>query len=205
MSVLSFVRPLAVPAVLSILVLVPNIACASAGGAGFAVEQTVPGTESANLSATDFSGLYSGAILYRPGGTELEILVELGADGDGNLVGTLDMPAYDDVTFKPLENFKVDGRKVYFNYRHYSEVRGPDALFEFEAELSPDGEELNGAFLETRGAIPVELDRIGDAGAPRPEHASRPLNDLSADGTELKDAFNAHADQARLVLLLSPT
>ncbi len=212
--------------VVSVLVSFSTLACGSAAAGGgdramapavSAGEQSQPAEASedapaagadsatADLAAADFAGLYQGAILYRPGGGELEILVELGATADGELAGTLDMPAYPDVTFKPLENFRVEGREIYFNYRHDSEVRGPDALFEFEGELSADGETLSGGFLETRGRIPFELQRIGDPGAPRPELTPQPLADLTAGAAELKDAFNAHPDHARLVLLLSPT
>jgi len=158
-----------------------------------------------DLPSADFAGLYQGAILYRPGSTELEILVELGATAGGELAGTLDMPAYPDVTFKPLENFRVEGREISFSYRHDSEIRGPDALFAFEGELSADGQTLSGEFLETRGRIPFELQRIGDPGAPRPELIPQPVTDLSAGAAELRDAFNAHPDHARLVILLSPT
>lgn len=206
-----------------VLVSITTLACGSAatGGVDAAVEsapaavtppERVSGTEGdtvldpePDLAAADFAGLYQGAILYRPGGTELEILIELGATGSGELAGTLDMPAYPDVTFKPLENFRIEGREIYFNYRHDSEVRGPDALYEFEGELSADGETLSGEFLETRGRIPFELQRIGDPGAPHPELTRQPLTDLSAGAAELKDAFNAHPDHARVVLLLSPT
>ena len=155
--------------------------------------------------AERFSGLYHGAILYREGGTELEIFVELAPGADGGLVGTLDMPAYEDVTYKPLENFAVDRREIYFSYRHDSEVRGPNALFEFEGELSEDGRMLAGGFLETRGRIPFRLERIGDAGSERPVMETRPLADLNDAADGLRQAFNAHADEARLVLLLSPT
>jgi len=47
--------------------------------------------------------------------------------------------------------------------------------------------------------------RIGDPGDPRPELTRLPLADLSPDNVELVDAFNAHPEQARLVILLSPT
>lgn len=166
---------------------------------------SAPPAPETTAAAERFSGLYHGAILYREGGTELEIFVELAAGPDGELVGTLDMPAYADVTYKPLENFAVDGREIYFSYRHDSEVRGPDALFEFEGELSAGGDRLEGRFLESRGPIPFRLQRIGDAGDPRPRMEPRPLDDLSDGGDELRRAFNSHGDAARLVLLLSPT
>jgi len=151
-----------------------------------------------------FSGLYHGYILYVDGSAELEILVELAPGPGGELVGTLDMPAYD-MEFKPLEGFRADGRQIYFSYRNFSEVRGANALFEFEGELSPDGQVLSGDFLESRGKIPFRLQRIGDAGSPRPVLEKLPLADLSDAGDELRSAFNAHPDQVRLILLLSPT
>lgn len=156
-------------------------------------------------AAERFSGLFHGAVLYRPGGTELEIVVELAPGPDGELVGTLSMPAYEEVTYKPLESFRVDGREIYFNYRHDSEIRGPDALYEFEGELSEDGEVLTGEFLEARGRIPFRLERIGDPGSPGLRLEKRPLHDLQPSGEALAEAFNQHRDHARLVLLLSPT
>jgi len=155
-------------------------------------------------AAERFAGLYHGHVVYRPGSAELELIVELAPGPDGALAGTITHPGFD-LRYKPLEEFRLDGRKVYFNYRHFSEVRGPNALFEFEAELSQDGETLAGEFLETRGRIPFELHRIGEAGSPYPEMEPRPLSDLSDAGDELRDAFNEERDQVRLILLLSPT
>lgn len=155
--------------------------------------------------ADGFAGLYHGWIVYRQGGAELEIVVELAPGPDGALVGVVDMPYYDDLTNKPLENIRVDGREIAFEYRHYSEVRGPDARYAFEAELSPDGRRLSGVFLEQRGSVPFELRRIGDPGDPRPRYEEQPLDDLGDAGDELRAAFNARRDEARLVLLLSPT
>lgn len=182
-----------------------GFALATAGAAPAAAAETTIRGKVGPAEAARFAGLYHGAILYREGGTELEIFVELAPGVGGGLAGTLDMPAYEDVTYKPLEDFAVDGRRIYFNYRHLSEVRGPDALFEFEGELAADGEVLSGDFLETRGRIPFRLQRIGDAGAERPAMVERPLADLSAGGDELRRAFNQHAGEARLLLLLSPT
>lgn len=155
-------------------------------------------------AAERFAGLYHGHVVYRPGSAELELLVELAPGPDGRLVGTITHPGFD-LQYKPLEEFRVDGREIYFNYRHFSEVRGPDALYEFEAELSADGETLAGEFIETRGRIPFELRRLGDAGTPYPQMQPRPLTDLSDDGAELRQAFNEQRDQVRLVMLLSPT
>lgn len=163
-----------------------------------------PAAAADRAAAERFAGLYHGHVVYRPGGAELELIVELAPGPDGRLVGTITHPGFD-LQYKPLEEFRVDGRRIYFNYRHLSEVRGPDALYEFEGVLSEDGETLSGAFLEVRGEIPFELDRIGEAGSPYPEMERRPLADLSDAGDELRASFNQDRDRVRLILLLSPT
>lgn len=149
-----------------------------------------------------FSGLYHGVIVYRAGEMELESVVELGLDAEGRLTGTIDQPGF--FEYQPLEDVVVDGDTIRFAYRRFSEVRGPDAPFELEGALVDGGAALEGDFLESRGRIPFRFERIGDAGTPRPEMSRRPLADLSASGDELREAFDADADSARLVLLLSP-
>ena len=159
-----------------------------------------PSTAPADLQR--FSGLYHGNIVYREAEMELEALIELGVAGDGTLVGTIDQPGF--FEYQPLEDVVVEGDEVRFAYRRFSEVRGPNALFAFEARLVDGGAALEGDFLESRGRIPFRLERIGDAGDPRPTMGRRPVLDLAADGAELRERFNADADHARLVVLVSP-
>lgn len=156
----------------------------------------------ADADLARFAGLYHGNIVYREAEMELEALIELGVDGEGRLVGTIDQPGF--FQYQPLEDVVVEGDEIRFAYRRFSEVRGPDALFAFEGELVDGGAALEGGFLESRGRIPFRFERIGDAGDPRPEMTRRPLADLAADGAALRDAFNADADHARLVVLVSP-
>lgn len=156
-------------------------------------------------AAERFAGLYHGQIVYAEGSAELEIILELAPGPEGELVGVVDMPYYEDLTNKPLEDFAVDGREIAFAYRHFSEIRGPDARYAFEAELSRDGRRLTGTFLEQRGRVPLELTRIGEPGDPRPAYDERPLADLADGGDALRTAFNARRDEARVILLLSPT
>jgi len=75
----------------------------------------------------------------------------------------------------------------------------------FKGEISADGATIEGEFIEGgRNHHSFVLKRIGEAGDPRPEPVLSELQPLSGAG-ELRDAFNAHRDAVRLVLLLSPT
>jgi hypothetical protein len=189
----------------ALVVLAAAAVCAAAEPQADATVEKAAVEKAADRAAAErFAGLWAGHVVYRPGSAELELLVELAPGPDGGLAGTITHPGFD-LQYKPLEEFRVDGRDLYFNYRHYSEVRGPDALYEFEAALSEDGRTLAGEFIETRGRIPFELHRIGDPGTPHPEREPRPLADLSDAGAELRQAFNEDRDQVRLILLLSPT
>ncbi|MEM7482026.1 MAG: hypothetical protein AAF481_12695 [Acidobacteriota bacterium] len=162
-------------------------------------------TSAKAVTAYDFEGLYDGAIVYRPEQAELEATVELGVDGEGNLTGTIDMDAFK-MLYHPLEEMTLDGAKIAFSYRRYSETRGPNALFEFEGELvEKDGQKwLQGDFIEQRGRIPFRFDRIGDLGSPRPERPESEVVDMAPAGAELAAAFNEDHGKVRLVTLLSP-
>lgn len=188
------------------VVLYTLVALAAAAVCAAAEPRADAATEAAadRAAAERFAGLWAGHVVYRPGAAELELLIDLAPGPDGKLVGTVTHPGFD-LQYKPLEEFRVDGRDLYFNYRHHSEVRGPNALYEFEAELAEDGRTLAGEFIETRGRIPFELDRIGEPGTPHPERRPQPLADLSDAGAELREAFNQDREQVRLILLLSPT
>lgn len=189
----------------TLVVLAAAAVCAAAEPQADAVVEKAAAEAAADRAAAErFAGLWAGHVVYRPGSAELELLVELAPGPSGGLVGTITHPGFD-LQYKPLEEFRVEGRDIYFNYRHHSEVRGPNALYEFEAMLSEDGRTLAGEFIETRGRIPFELHHIGEPGTPHPEMSPRPLADLSDAGAELRKAFNEDPDQVRLVLLLSPT
>jgi hypothetical protein len=186
-------------------VLAAVVSTTSASATAVSATEAPPTAGPATAAPTDlarFSGLYHGAIVYRAGEMELESVVELGLDGEGRLTGTIDQPGF--FEYQPLEGVTVEGDTLRFGYRRFSEVRGPDAPFEFEATLVDGGAALEGGFLESRGRIPFRFERIGDPGTPRPQMGRRPLADLSPSGDELRDVFNADAGSARLVLLLSP-
>lgn len=182
----------------------PSGTAAAAVGEAPAVSETPAAAVESRADLERFSGLYQGVILYREGSAELEVTVELGLDAEGRLGGTIDMPPFD-ILYHPLSEVRVDGDGIYLAYRHFSEVRGPDALYEFEGRLSDDGGALVGEFLENRGRIPFRFERLGEPGTPRPELEPRPLLDLDTEGDGLRAAFNEHPDRVRLILLLSPT
>lgn len=151
-----------------------------------------------------FAGLWQGAVVYGEARFEIEVLVELALDAEGRLAGTIDLPIYR-IQYRPLEDVAVDGDRVSFLFRNYSETRGPDAPYTFEGTLSADRRTIAGDFTEFTGKKPFRLERIGEPFSERPPVVDPPLEVLSPAGDELRAAFNRDADHVRLVLLMSPT
>ena len=77
----------------------------------------------------------------------------------------------------------------------------------FEGTLAAGGDEMRGEYTEAGGArrLAFELERAGEAGAPRPDPVTPPLRALSANGDELRAAFNGDVEPVRLLMLMSPT
>lgn len=149
-------------------------------------------------------GLWRGVILYDPGKTEIDIVVELARAPDGRWAGTIDVLPMN-LEYQPLEDISVEGSHVTFWFNRDSPTAGR-VESPFEGELSADGSTLEGEFIEGgKNPHPFTLGRIGEAGEPRPEPRIAELHPLSADGDELREAFNRHQDAVRLVMLLSPT
>lgn len=155
-------------------------------------------------------GLWQGIILYDPAQIELETTVEIAADPQGKLVGTIDLPSQR-MQFYPLKDIHQDDSKISFTFFRDSEKRGPDSPFVFDGTISPDGRVLEGIFTgfynEEKGndRVPFRFERIGEAGDDRPVPVKPPLQALTGVGNELREAFNRDADGTRLILLLSPT
>lgn len=149
-------------------------------------------------------GLWQGAILYDPGVTEIDVVVELAQAPDGRWVGTIDLPTLG-LQYRPLEDISVDGREVTFWLNRDSPTAGR-VESPFQGTLSEDGATMSGEFVEG-GVNPhrFELERIGEPGDPRTEPVIADLHPLSAEPEELRDAFNRHQDAVRVVMLLSPT
>lgn len=155
-------------------------------------------------------GLWSGIIDYDPAQLEMETTVEIALDAQGNPGGTIDIPSQR-MKYHPLRDFKVDGRKVSFIFYRNSERRGPNSPFLFEGEISADGRRMEGIFTgfynEEKGTdrVPFHFERIGEAGDERPELVHPPVIPLSPASSELREAFNRHADAVRILILISPT
>lgn len=149
-------------------------------------------------------GLWRGVIAYDPGRVEIDIVVELGQGPDGRWAGTIDVLPLG-IEYHVLEDVSVEGSRVTFWLNRQSPTAG---LVEspFRGELSADGSTIAGEFVEGgRNPHAFELERIGEAGDPRPEPRLSGLHPLSEGVGELRDAFNRHPDAVRLVMLLSPT
>lgn len=149
-------------------------------------------------------GLWRGAILYQPGVTEIDVVIELTQAPDGGWAGTIDLPTLG-LLYRPLEDVSAEGRDVTFWFNRDSPTAGR-VESPFHGELSEDGSTMTGEFVEG-GVNPhrFELERIGDAGEERPAPVTSDLHPLSAEPEELRDAFNRHDDAVRVVMLLSPT
>ncbi len=151
------------------------------------------------------SGLWEGAILYDPGKTEIDMVVELARNAEGDWSGTIDVLPLR-LKFHPLEDVSVDGSEVTFWLNRRSPhldrmVRSP-----FRGTLSDDGSTLEGEFVEGgENPHPFVLHRIGDAGDPRPEPQLSEVHRLTNGVEDFREAFNRHRERTRLVILLSPT
>lgn len=161
---------------------------------------------SAPALAASPEGLWEGVILYKPAELETEIVVELARDGQGRLVGTIDVP-YQDIQLVPLEEVKADGPSVSFVFTRFSQRANVEVRSPFRGTLSADGQTLSGDFIEGgKNTYPFRLHRKGEAGTERKQPAaSAPVQTMSDAGAELKEAFNREADKVRLVYLISPT
>lgn len=174
-------------------VLAAALAAAAAGAAAGA--ELAPAVE----------GLWHGKIFYEPAAVELETTIEIGADAQGRLIGTLGMPSQH-IEYLPVSAVEHAGRSLAVTFHWDSETRGPDAPFYFRGELSADGAVYAGEFTASDVVKPFRLERLGPPGTPWPLVADPPpLADLSPSLVELRDAFNADPGAARLILLLSPT
>ncbi len=153
-------------------------------------------------------GLWHGEIVYSAAQTELEIIVEIGTDPQGNLGGTIDVPSQH-MKFHQLSDASIDGADVEIGFIRDTEKR-QGAHFVFDGEMSADGQVIAGIFTgwytdENNNKAPFQIRRLGDPGSERPADRRGPLHELSDDCEEARQAFNETDDHVRLVLLLSPT
>jgi hypothetical protein len=154
-------------------------------------------------------GLWQGSIDHMPAQIEWDVLVEIAPSAEGRLVGTMDLPAQR-MKLHLLENIKLDGTQVSFEFERFPGQQVPENRFRFEGQLSSDNQKITGFFLGKAEGYdlhsPFSLKRLGNAGAERPPELKPPsLTVLSDSGDELRSAFNRDKDKLRVVVLLSPT
>ena len=160
------------------------------------------------IAEPSLEGLWHGEIIYSPAQVELEVIVEVAKDPQGELTGTVDVPSQH-MKFYPLSDAGIDGGAVEIAFVRDTEQR-QDARFVFDGTMADDGQTIEGTFTgwytdENNNQAPFQIRRLGPAGSERPADRQGPLRELSDDCREAKQAFNDSSDHVRLVLLLSPT
>ena len=162
-----------------------------------------PAPEGETASAPSPAGIWQGAIQYDPGKLEIDVLVELAQQPDGRWAGTIDVLPLG-IEYHLLEDISVEGSRVTFWLNRESPSHGL-VKSPFKGEVSADGSTIEGEFVEGgQNPHPFVLQRIGEAGDPRPEPQVSEVHPLTGSA-ELREAFNAHRDAVRVVMLLSPT
>ncbi|HXO20080.1 MAG TPA: hypothetical protein VOA87_09170 [Thermoanaerobaculia bacterium] len=155
--------------------------------------------------AASAEGLWQGLLMYKPAELEVDVIVELAKDAKGAWVGTLDLPNQN-LKFHPLENIRIDGSAVYFEFNRFAQKAQVMVETPFTGTLSADGKTISGDFFEgKKNHLALTLKKVGEAGTERTEAPRAPVTNLSDDYHELKARFNADAGKVRLILLLSPT
>ncbi|MFL6289709.1 MAG: alpha/beta hydrolase [Thermoanaerobaculia bacterium] len=159
----------------------------------------------AAVAARNAEGLWEGVIFIQRGWLEVELMVELFQGGPAGWSGDADLPTQG-LQFVPLSAVSVgEDRKVGFEIHRPAEGAVAAVDVRFDGELSADGRTISGTLLEDGKTFEFALQRIGEAGADRPEPAQPDLHLLAGRGDELKELFNRDQGNLRLVILLSPT
>lgn len=186
------------------------LACRTAGPPAAAAARPAatpasPARTPAAAAQSPVEGLWEGVLVYKAAELEPDITLELARKPAGGWAGTIDVPNQQ-IKFHPVTDISAQGSQVSFVFTRYSETAGIDVVSTFTGTVAADGATMSGIFLEGgKNRIPFTLVRKGDAGSDRHEPSLGTLHVLSADGKELKAAFNRDQDKVRLVMLLSPT
>lgn len=151
---------------------------------------------SADAAAPKLEGHWEGVIFVRPAEFEVDMRLDLARSADGVILGSLAYPNQSPKEYR-LDTFQSDGTKVAFTSKDENGV-----LSSFEGKLSDGGRTIEGELSENGQLVPFEL-RWKSETAEAPRVAA--LQDLSADGAELRNLFNQDAGKVRLLMVLSPT
>lgn len=142
-----------------------------------------------------FEGRWEGAILFREGQIELDMVARFERQQEGEWRVLLDLPVVG-VSDKQVEEVEIEGREVTLRF----ELDGaPQVLI---GHLGESAETIEGTFQRAdQPASPLYLERRA---APE-ERAPVEVVDLGAGVSGLRERFNQDREAVRLVLLLSPT
>lgn len=136
---------------------------------------------------------WEGAIVVRPAQLEIDIVLEVETNEDGDLAGYLSVPTQG-VERRPLESFAMTEDRLTFVY---SEASGDST---FTGTIAPDGKRIEGRSEEKGQSFEFHLER-----EPEPASAGPPLEVLEDGRTGLREWFDAEQGAVRLVMILSPT
>mgnify|MGYP006173936073 CR=1 FL=1 len=152
----------------------------------------VPGPARAEES---FEGRWEGAILFREGQIELDMVARFERLPEGEWRVLLDLPVVG-VSDKQVEEVEIEGREVTLRF----ELDGAAQVL--VGHLAESADTIEGTFQRAdQPASPVYLERRA---APE-ERAPVEVVDLGAGVSGLRERFNQDRGAVRLVLLLSPT
>jgi hypothetical protein len=150
----------------------------------------------AGNAAPKLEGHWEGVIFVRPAEFEVDMDLELSRSAEGAVTGTLAYPNQGTNPYR-LDSFLVDGTKVAF-----AATDENGTVSSFQGRLEEGGRTIRGELTESGQQAPFELYWRGEkAGEPR----TATLQNLSADGAELKALFNQDEGKVRLLMVHSPT
>ena len=161
---------------------------------------SAPSRAAAALARATPAGQWRGVV---PGEEDsLEVVLDIDSLAGEGWVGELDLPAHDSFDYPVIVTVADTGLFLRF----------PTDDATFAGRLSADGATLSGTGRHGDREFPLVLHRVaaphlskGLLGFLAAADDSTAVRRLSPDAAELRDDFNAAADHARLILLLSPT
>jgi len=153
---------------------------------------------SGEAGAADLAGRWEGRI--GTGDEAVAFFVDLARTEDGGWVGEIDIP------FQGVEDFPLSVRPIENGVAWDLAVEMPDPPH-FEATRTDAPDRLEGVLLQGDLRHAISLSRTGDAEIASLDDVGRPLDVLvlDDDAAQLREAFNAATESARLIVLLSPT
>jgi hypothetical protein len=153
----------------------------------------LPAAAAGRAEDKDLAGSWEGPVVWSPGDIEVDVVVDLARDPRGGWSGKLAAPTAS-VEGHVLAKVTVEGRSISFEHTDRPE-RG-----RFRGTLTPDGQKIEGEFVQADGASArFALRRRAAPRAPVPEVG------MLSGPDDLRDLFNADRGAPRLVLLLAPT